>query len=82
MLCYIYRSSKKLDTYLYLVEKGGINGLPDALCNLLGHLEFVMQLDLSERERLENADVAEVKQCLREHGFYLQLPREQHLRAW
>ncbi len=81
MLCYIYRSSKKRDTYLYLVEKDGVNGLPDALCHLLGRLEFVMQLDLSKRNRLENADIAEVKQCLREHGFYLQLPREQHLQA-
>ena len=38
-----------------------------------------MELDLSARKRLENAEIEEVKKCLQEEGFYLQLPREQHI---
>ena len=79
MLCYIYRSAKKLDTYLYLQSKDKLDALPEGLQKLLGRLDFVMQLDLSARERLENAEIEEVKKCLRDEGFYLQLPREQHI---
>ncbi len=79
MQCYIYRSSKKLDTYLYIPDKAKLDALPDGLDKLLGHLDFVMQLDLNKIKRLENADIEEVKKRLLEDEFYLQLPREQHI---
>lgn len=79
MRCSIYRSEKKADTYLYLLEENQLNQLPDGLDKLLGRLEFVMELDLGKIKRLENADLEEVKQRLTEAGFYLQLPRESHI---
>ncbi len=79
MLCYIYRSNKKLDTYLYLPNKEKLNMLPEGLDKLLGRLDFVMQLDLDNIQRLENANLDEVKKRLLEDEFYLQLPREQHI---
>lgn len=81
MHCYIYRSARKLDTYLYLPRKEKLKSLPEGLDKLLGRLEFVMQLDLDQIKRLENAELAEVKLRLLEDGFYLQLPREQHIEA-
>ncbi len=81
MHCYIYRSARKLDTYLYLPSKDKLKCLPEGLDKLLGQLEFVMQLDLDQIKRLENAELAEVKLRLLEDGFYLQLPREQHIEA-
>jgi len=81
MICYIYRSAKKLDTYLYLPHKDKLDDLPEGLDKLLGRLDFVMQLDLDNIKRLENADIEDVKKCLREDEFYLQLPREQHIQA-
>ena len=79
MLCYIYRSAKKLDTYLYLPSESKLNDLPEGLDKLLGRLDLVMQLDLNKIKRLENADIDEVKKRLQEDEFYLQLPREQHI---
>ena len=79
MQCFIYRSSKKTDTYLYLSEEDKLNKLPEGLDKLLGHLEFVMELDLEIIKRLGNADIEEVKNSLNNVGFYLQLPRELHV---
>ena len=79
MQCFIYRSSKKTDTYLYLLEEEKLNELPEGLDKLLGRLEFVMELDLIKIKRLENADIDEVKSNLSDVGFYLQLPRELHV---
>jgi uncharacterized protein YcgL (UPF0745 family) len=79
MQCFIYRSSKKTDTYLYLSEEDKLNKLPEGLDKLLGHLEFVMELDLEIIKRLGNADIEEVKNSLDDVGFYLQLPRELHV---
>tara|TARA_R110002049_G_scaffold252264_1_gene427232 strand:+ start:367577 stop:367822 length:246 start_codon:yes stop_codon:yes gene_type:complete len=79
MQCFIYRSSKKTDAYLYLSDEDRLNRLPDGLNKLLGHLEFVMQLDLEKINRLANADLEEVKLNLNDVGFYLQLPRELHV---
>ena len=79
MICYIYRSAKKLDTYLYLPNKDKLDSLPEGLDKLLGQLDFVMQLDLCKIKRLENAELEEVKKRLLEDEFYLQLPREQHV---
>jgi uncharacterized protein YcgL (UPF0745 family) len=79
MQCFIYRSSKKSETYLYLQEEKQLKELPEGLEKLLGHLDFVMRLDLDSVPRLENADLQEVKKGLIDDGFYLQLPRELHV---
>ena len=79
MQCFIYRSSKKTDTYLYISEEDKLNDLPAGLDKLIGRLEFVMELDLAKIKRLENADIEEVKQLLNEVGFYLQLPPDIHV---
>lgn len=79
MQCFIYRSTKKLDTYLYLANEEKLESLPEGLDKLLGRLEFVMELDLANIKRLENADLEEVKINLVDNGFYLQLPRELHV---
>ena len=52
MQCFIYRSSKKTDTYIYLSDEDKKNNLPEDLNKLLGRLEFVMELDLEKIKRL------------------------------
>ena len=68
-----------MDTYLYLAEEEKLDNLPEGLDKLLGRLEFVMELNLANINRLENADLDEVKNNLVDNGFYLQLPRELHV---
>lgn len=78
MDCWIYRSDKKTDAYLYVHKEENLNQLPEGLDKLLGKLEFVMQLDLDKVPKLANAEIMEVRACLQERGFYLQLPREEY----
>ena len=78
MNCAVYKSEKKSDYYVYLIrvheEAVDFSCIPDALSKLLGNLEFVMDLELSESRKLAQADVSEVIDSLQGNGFYLQTP--------
>ncbi|MEM7304569.1 MAG: YcgL domain-containing protein [Pseudomonadota bacterium] len=79
MKTFVYRGSRKADTYLYVLEQGQFDHLPENLLALLGRLEFAMEVDLGAVKQLANADLGEVKNNLQENGYYLQLPRESHI---
>jgi uncharacterized protein len=72
--CWIYRSDKKLESYLYLAQEDGTDAVPDGLLSAMLPLELVMQLDLHAERELARADVVQVMRELRERGFYLQMP--------
>lgn len=70
----IYRGSKKWDTYLFVEQKDDFSKVPKQLLDMLGGLEFVMQVDLAQRSKLAQVSTADVKKMLMEQGYYLQLP--------
>jgi len=74
MLCAIYKSPKKPDTYLYLKKRDAFELIPDALKEMFGSPIFVMMLPLDKTEKLANADRDKVLADLAGQGFYLQLP--------
>jgi uncharacterized protein YcgL (UPF0745 family) len=74
MLCFVYKSLKKSDTYLFVKNKENFTDLPEALHHMLGKLEFVMEVDLAQREKLARVDSDQLRQQLEQQGFYLQLP--------
>lgn len=71
--CYIYRCSRKQDTYIYLSEKDDFSSVPDAVMNGLGLTEFALELEIDENTRLAKEDPKEVLDNLSEHGFHIQL---------
>lgn len=79
MRCFVYRSTKKTDTYLYLNDKESVSNLPEGLVKLLGRTEYVLELDLNKTRALANADIQQVISSLNSQGFYVQLPKEQHV---
>ena len=79
MKCFIYRGTKKAETYIYLPNKDQFDHLPRNLLALLGQLEFAMELDLIAVKQLANADLEQVKTKITQEGYYLQLPPEQHI---
>lgn len=79
MKCFVYRSTRKADTYVYLADKDNMSNLPDGLVKLLGRTEYVLELDLNKTRTLANADIEQVISNLNTQGFYVQLPKEQHV---
>jgi uncharacterized protein len=76
MNCTIYRSSNQAYTYLYLAEGKALEDLPDFLLEKFGPAELILELDLSQRQKLAQADLKSVKKQLMSKGYYLQLPPE------
>jgi uncharacterized protein YcgL (UPF0745 family) len=74
MNCYIYRSCKKVGSYLYLTEKNDFSEIPTELLQLFGQAEFAFQLDLSNTKKLAQVDLRTVIQSLQDQGFFLQMP--------
>ncbi|MEJ2308855.1 MAG: YcgL domain-containing protein [Gammaproteobacteria bacterium] len=72
--CWIYKSARKEEMYLYLSAEDGYEELPEMLKQHFGKALFVMQLDLAPQRPLARADVGTVMQALREQGYYLQMP--------
>jgi uncharacterized protein YcgL (UPF0745 family) len=74
MLCAIYRSPKRDQTYLYIENKDHFSRIPAELLVSFGKPQFAMLLSLNESKTLATADIEKVKSALIEQGFYLQVP--------
>lgn len=74
MMCSIYKSAKKPDTYLYIPYDTEFEDLPEGLTQLWGTPELVMHLDLNKRSSLALCSIEEVKARIDEEGYFLQMP--------
>lgn len=74
MKCAIYKSYRRVNTYLYVQEENDLARVPQGLLSLLGRLELVMTLELTPERTLAQADPNDVRRQLQEQGYYLQLP--------
>ena len=77
MLCHIYRSNRKMDTYLYLAEKDDFSVVSDDLLSVFGEPEFSFSFDLTDQKKLALEDSAEVLKNLQEQGYHLQLQSDE-----
>jgi hypothetical protein len=76
MLCHIYRSSRKPDTYLYLVDKDDFSIIPADLLRVFGDPEFSFSFDLTQERELVREDAAEVLENLENQSYHLQLQND------
>lgn len=74
MQCVVYKGPKKPDSYLFVERKDDFSRIPEALLAMFGQLEYVMTLDLHQRQGLARVSTDEVRRKLEEQGYYLQLP--------
>jgi uncharacterized protein YcgL (UPF0745 family) len=74
MRCWIYRSRRRAEMYLYLACEDGFAEVPDELLKAFGEPELAMEITLTPERRLARADVVEVMGNLESRGFHLQMP--------
>ena len=79
MKCFVYKSSMKVDTYIYLDQKDDFTKIPKKLLELLGEPKFTLEFDLIDDRKLAVADARQVIANLKVQGYYLQIPPQNKL---
>jgi uncharacterized protein YcgL (UPF0745 family) len=74
MLCAVYKSKKKVDTYLYVPKEDDFSAVPQPLLKAFGKPEFVMQVPVNKRQHIAHIAREDFISKIDEQGFYLQLP--------
>lgn len=74
MRCFVYRSTRRPDTFVYLPREEGFDDLPEPLRALLGRLELALEIELTPERKLARCDTRVVLAQIEECGYYLQLP--------
>ncbi|MET0091712.1 MAG: YcgL domain-containing protein [Candidatus Thiodiazotropha sp.] len=72
--CWIYRSPRKDEMYLYVCREDDFSTVPEALLNRFGTPQRVMSLILGPERKLAREDVNQVLKNLESQGFHLQMP--------
>jgi len=70
---WIYKGTRRAETYLYVPEESDFQHVPQDLLDALGTLELVMELELDEGRRLARVDAKEVIRGVSRVGYFLQL---------
>jgi hypothetical protein len=70
----VYRSSKKIDTFLYVSKRDDFSKVPSALMKQFGRPQFVMMVIVSKRLSIAGIEKEKFIEKLELEGFYLQLP--------
>ncbi len=74
MQCFIYKSLKKDELYLYLDKKDDFSAIPETLLQSFGRMVFVMELQLTPQRKLAREDAGKVIASLQNKGFFVQMP--------
>ena len=72
--CHIYKSPRRLLTYLYVAQTDDFSSVPETLLTHFGQPCFVMRLALNHAKPLANADINQIRHAILTQGYYLQLP--------
>ena len=73
MLCAVYKSSKKQETYLFVPGRDDFSKVPEALLKTFGTPVFMMIMPLKKDRELARVDIDKLRTELKTKGFYLQL---------
>jgi uncharacterized protein len=74
MLCAVYKSIRKSQTYLFIEKKDDFEPVPEPLLIQFGPPKLISLLNIKADSKLAMTDANTVIQSIRKDGFYLQLP--------
>ena len=75
-LAYVYKSRKKLRTYLYIPEKDVFSHIPSGLMDAFGAPEFVMVFKIHKERKLQKITAEDLIKAFDEKGFMLRIDLE------
>ncbi len=70
---WVYKGSRRAETYLYVPEENNFQRVPKDLLNAMGTLELVMELEIDEQRPLARVDAKDVMMSVSRVGYFLQL---------
>lgn len=80
ILCDVYKSSRKDETYLYVTRQDGLSRVPEALLESFGKPQLALTMMLSNDKKLARAEAPKVLEAMAGQGFYLQMPPPEETR--
>lgn len=74
MLCAVYKSIRKPQTYLFVAKRDDFSQVPTPLLEQFGPPELVSVLNITDETKMAMSEAPKVIKAVLETGFYLQLP--------
>lgn len=74
MLCAVYKSIRKSQTYIFVAKRDDFSQVPAPLLEKFGPPQLLSILNLTEDSKMAIAEAKNVIKQVTEVGFYLQLP--------
>ena len=74
MLCAVYKSIRKSQTYLFIAKRDEFEPVPEKLLAQFGPPQLVSLLNIVAETKLAMADANNVIEAIQKNGYFLQLP--------
>ena len=74
MLCAVYKSIRKPQTYIFVAKRDDFSQVPTPLLEQFGPPQLVSILNIKETTKMAIAEASRVIKAVTDSGFYLQLP--------
>ena len=78
MQCFIYKSNKKEELYLYIGKQDDFSDIPEAILKSIGIPSFVMELEITPERQLAREKATDIIKGIEENGFFIQMPPATH----
>lgn len=76
MWCYIYRSPKKENSYLYIDTENDFSKVPDVLMNVFGEPVLVMKVLLDGKRQFVVGSSQDIEDKIKQDGFFVQMLKD------
>ncbi|GAA5104791.1 YcgL domain-containing protein [Orbus sasakiae] len=74
--CYIYRSPKKENSYLYIDTENDFSKVPDVLMNVFGEPILVMKVLLDGKRQFVVGSSQDIEDKIKQDGFFVQMLKD------
>lgn len=74
MLCAVYKSIRKSQTYLFIAKRDDFSPVPDPLLAQFGPPQLISMLNINLQTKFALAEAEKVLSAITNNGYYLQLP--------